>query len=141
MNDKAPNSSGATIVPLSSQSDNQPMRRVFIRDLTLDAEIGVWSYEKGKTQKVRFNVDLYVIEDHQHHSDELDHVVCYNQVVEKIQAIAAEGHLALVESMAEKVADRCLDDSRVRRVRVMVEKLEAITAASSVGVEITRENR
>ncbi|MBO6964608.1 MAG: hypothetical protein JJ850_08320, partial [Kordiimonadaceae bacterium] len=38
------------------------VRHVFVRDYETDAEIGVWSHEKGDTQKVRISVDLSVLE-------------------------------------------------------------------------------
>ena len=44
----------------------------------------------------------------------------------------------LAETLAERIAAACFEDARVRTVRVRVEKLEALTAAESVGIEIER---
>lgn len=116
-----------------------PTRRVFVRDYITDAEIGVWSYEKGKTQKVRINVDLIARENDAHHDDQIDKVVCYNEVVLGIQKIIEQGHINLVETLAENIADMTLQNDAVIRAKVMVEKLEAVPQAASVGVEIERE--
>ena len=43
-----------------------------------------------------------------------------------------------VETLASLVADMCLADSRVERVTVRAEKLDAIAEVSSVGIEIER---
>lgn len=115
-----------------------PPRRVFVRDYVTDAEIGVWTHEKGKTQKVRINVDLVVQETEQHHEDQLENVVCYNDVVLGIRKIVTSGHINLVETLAEQIADLSLGHSDVVSVRVRVEKLEAVPEAASVGVEIDR---
>ncbi len=114
------------------------VRHVFVRDYVTDAEIGVWSHEKGDTQKIRISVDLSVLEGRLHHQDQIENVVCYNEVVLGIQAIINEGHIHLVETLAEKIAEMSLGNPQVVKARVKVEKLEAVNAAASVGVEIER---
>jgi len=46
-----------------------------------------------------------------------------------------------VETLAERIAALCLDDARVRSVRIRVEKLDVFPDATSVGVEIERHSR
>lgn len=113
-------------------------RRVFVRDYVTDAQIGVWTHEKGKTQKIRLTVDLIVREAEVHHEDQLDNVVCYNDIVLGIRKIIDAGHINLVETLAEKIAAMVLENTLVLNVRVAVEKLEAVKEAGSVGVEIER---
>ena len=124
------------VTPLKIANAERAIRHVFVRDLLLDAHIGVYKHEKGGTHPVRVNIDLTVAE--AVHGDSLDNVVCYATVVERIKSIVAEGHLNLVESLAERIAGSCLEDERVRVARVRVEKLAAIPEAASVGVEIER---
>lgn len=124
------------VTSLKIANAERAIRHVFVRDLLLDAHIGVYKHEKGGTQPVRVNIDLTVAE--AVHGDSLDNVVCYATVVERIRSIVAEGHLNLVESLAERIAGSCLEDERVRVARVRVEKLAAIPEAASVGVEIER---
>ena len=115
------------------------IRHVFIHDMVLECLIGVHRHEHEKKQKVRINLDLAVTENDTPLSDKLDQVVCYEAIAIKVRAIAAEGHVALVETFAETIAALCLTDPRVLSVRVRVEKLEALADAESVGVEIERD--
>tara|TARA_R110000868_G_scaffold17774_4_gene77597 strand:+ start:2087 stop:2512 length:426 start_codon:yes stop_codon:yes gene_type:complete len=112
------------------------IRHVFVRDLMLEAHIGVYAHEHGRTQPIRVNVDLTVHE--AAHSDALANVVSYEDVVNDIKAIVAAGHLNLVETLAEQIAAQCLMDVRVSVARIRVEKLAIIAEAASVGVEIER---
>jgi len=114
------------------------VRHVFVRDYLADAEIGVWSHEKGSTQKIRISVDLSVSESVTHHHDQLENVVCYNEIVLGIKKIIDAGHIQLVETLAEKIATMSLENTQVIKARVKVEKLEAVVEAASVGVEIER---
>jgi len=127
------------VFPLRIADAKKRIRHVFVRDLQLDANIGVYRREKGKLQPVRINVDLTVEETEGEVADKLENVVDYGAVVEGIKIILAAGHLNLVETLAEQIAAHCLADARVRVARVRIEKLNVIAEASSVGVEIERE--
>ena len=59
------------------------------------------------------------------------------QVLGEIKRLAAGGHINLVETLAEAIADICVTDPRVREARVMIEKLD-FEPDASVGVEIER---
>jgi len=113
------------------------IRHVFIRNLELLAHIGVYRHEEGRMQPVRINVDLGT-DDTADTKDMLENVVDYHVIEKRIRAIIAEGHVRLAETLAERIAAACFEDSRVRTVRVRVEKLHALTGAESVGIEIER---
>lgn len=128
------------LYPLPQPQTQHAVRKVFVRDLVLAALIGIHRHEKDGRQRVRINLDMDVLENEQPVQDRLADVVCYEDVVTAIRGIVAAGHINLVESLAELVAGRCLEDRRVRKVRVRVEKLDVFADASSVGVEIERFN-
>jgi dihydroneopterin aldolase len=114
------------------------VRHVFIRDLCVDALVGVYRHEKEARQPIRINVDLAVADPGPVRDDQLKNVVNYAEVVERIDVVLAAGHVNLIETLAEKIADDCLADARVLAARVKVEKLKVIPRAASVGVEIER---
>lgn len=126
--------------PLRIADVEAGIRHVFIRNLELDVEIGIYSHEHGKTQKVRLNVDMAVT-DAPVMEDRLESVVDYADITRKVRKLVAGGHVALAETLAERVAEICFEDARVRLVRVRVEKLEALKNAESAGIEIERKRR
>ena len=132
----------SVVEPVQFADARNALRHVFVRDLMLAAQIGVHSHEKLGPQRIRVNVDLAVFEkDVDGIGDQLANVVCYEEVVSGIRALVAEGHVNLVETLAEQIAALCLEDRRVRVARVRVEKLDVFADATSVGVEIERATR
>ncbi len=121
-----------------SAGEFQTVRRVFIRDLELEAILGIFEHEKIYPQKIIINIELSVPETGSELNDDHHNVVCYASVVERIKEIIATGHVHLVETLAEMIAISCLDDERVLSVRVRIEKPEAIAEAAGVGIEIER---
>lgn len=109
---------------------------VLIRNLEVLSRIGVHGHEQGKPQPVRINVTLTANTTPM--DDRLENAVDYEAVTEKIRAIALTGHINLAETLAEKIAATCLEDSRVVRARIRVEKLHALAGAEAAGVEIER---
>lgn len=112
------------------------LRHVFVRDLEVQTLIGIYEQEKAAPQRIIVNIDLSVQEGSG--DDDISHVVSYEIVVKKVEAIIAEGHINLIETMCEKVAAACLKDKRVMAARVRIEKPDIIPNARSVGVEIER---
>jgi dihydroneopterin aldolase len=113
-----------------------PYDRVFVHDLVLDAEIGVYSHEKGVTQRARFSVDIEVKPAGEAIEDQIDRVLDYDTIIATIKGILAEGHINLVETLADEIATRCLEHPRAASVKVKIEKLDKEPGA--VGVEIVR---
>ncbi len=123
-------------------------RHMFIRDLVLDASIGVYAHEHQARQRVRLNIDLAVADDGAAQlsrarvgQDDLGRVVDYDTIVNKARALAAGGHVQLIETLAERLAEACLDDPRILIARVRVEKLDIFADAVSAGVEVERRSR
>jgi dihydroneopterin aldolase len=72
--------------------------------------------------------------------EQLSRVVDYEAVANRVRAIVGAGHVRLLETLAERLAEACLEDARVHTVRVRVEKLDIFDDMESVGVEIERQN-
>lgn len=125
------------VQPLRIADAALAIRHVFIRDLEVLAKIGVRGHERGKLQPVRLNVDL-AVEDVAQLEDRLETVVDYGEITRKIRAIVDKGHINLAETLAERIAQACFEDRRVKTARVRVEKLHAVPGAESAGVEIER---
>lgn len=119
--------------------EDTPRDRIFIRDWVLPIHIGVYAEEQGVTQRVGFSVEAEVVNSGAALHDEIAEVPSYDDILKIIRAIVDEGHINLVETLAERVAARCLADPRIASVRVRIEKLERGPAA--VGVEIVRPLR
>jgi dihydroneopterin aldolase len=116
------------------------IRHVFIRDLIVVCSIGIHSHEKLSDQRVRLNLDLAVDEGGKPIDDNINNVICYEKLAKGVDEIIGRGHINLVETLAEDIAEMCLSNHRVLSVRVRVEKLDILKDAQSVGVEIERIN-
>jgi dihydroneopterin aldolase len=109
--------------------------KVFVRGLAIEAEVGVYPHERGKLQPLVADVELDVAAAGAEH---LSQTVNYETIAAAARAIAAEGHIELVELFAERLAAACLADERVTKARVRVEKPMALAPhAEAAGVEIT----
>ncbi|MFL5258431.1 MAG: dihydroneopterin aldolase [Hyphomicrobiales bacterium] len=114
------------------------LRHVFVRDLELNALLGIYPEERTTPQRILVNVDLSVKEGDDPLSEDIASVVSYEVVVREVERIVAQGHVNLVETLAELIARECLKDARVETVRIRIEKPDVIRNARSVGVEIER---
>lgn len=123
------------------EAQTRRLYRILVRDLVLKCSIGIHAHELLAPQRVRINVDMSVLEQAGPLCDDIANVVSYEDVIDGIKAMLAKGHINLVETLAEKIADLCLTDERVENARIRVEKLDVYAEAASVGIEIERGRR
>jgi dihydroneopterin aldolase len=112
--------------------------KIGVRGLVRDVEIGVWDEEKGRTQPLRFTVEVSIYPAPRSHSDDIADAVSYDYIVEAIEKVTSQGHTHLLETLAERIADACLADRRAAKVRLLVEKLGRLDGGASLCIEIER---
>ena len=106
---------------------------VFVRGLEVEAAIGVHDHELGRTQPLVLDVELQLAP---RSVRRLEDAYNYEGVGEAARALLAEGHIGLVETFAERLAEALLADHRIRRCRVAVAKPEALKDARAAGCEV-----
>ncbi len=113
-------------------------RRVFVHRLELMASVGIYEVEKRYEQRILLSVDLDAADDYDGVSDRLDAVLDYGKIIDAARQIVAQRHFNLIETMAERIAEACLDDPRVDWVRVAIEKPDIVPGCTAVGIAIER---
>jgi 7,8-dihydroneopterin aldolase/epimerase/oxygenase len=113
-----------------------PLDRISVRDYTREVEIGAFQAERGVTQRIRFNVVLEVSRHAAAETDDVDQVLSYDSITEAIEGLLSTERINLLETLAERVAERVLLNRKAVRVFVRIEKLDRIPG--TLGVEIAR---
>lgn len=111
------------------------LTKVFVTGLKIDAEIGIYKHEIGRAQPLVVDVELDIPTAG---AERLADTLNYETILTTARTLAATGHIQLVETFAERLARLCLEDPRVTRARVRVEKPLALAPdAVGAGVEVT----
>ena len=112
--------------------------QIHIKDLLLRTIIGINDEERRDRQDVLINLTLDVDTRRAGETDHIEDAVNYRTITKRIIQMVETSQFYLVEKLAAEIAAICLDDPRVERVRVTVEKPGALRFARSVGVSIER---
>ena len=112
--------------------------RISLRDHIVDVEIGAFQSERGSKQRVCFNVVVEVKPFKYKIEDDVDRILSYDKVTEAITIELNVERLNLLETLAERIADRILVEPQAIRVFVRIEKLDR--GPGALGVEIVRSN-
>lgn len=111
---------------------------IFLNDMLLNAEIGIYKKEKNISQPLRVSMIAKVKNPKKINDKNINSVVCYNQISKKIKKIVKSGHTMLLEKMAEKIFEECFKNKRIETMKIRLEKLDAIKEADSAGIEVER---
>ncbi|MBV0913977.1 dihydroneopterin aldolase [Anianabacter salinae] len=110
--------------------------RISLRDHVREADIGAFQAERGRSQRLNFNVVVEVQPPETPLDDDVDRILSYDTITEAIDAELSAERLNLLETLAERLALRILDAPQARRVFVRIEKLDR--GPGALGVEIAR---
>jgi dihydroneopterin aldolase len=111
---------------------------IFIRQLRLQAWIGLYRHEKVTPQTIELDLEIALPGDAVFKTRRVADTIDYGVVVEHIRALLAKERFGLVENLAERIAGLILQDFKSPHVKVSVAKLGALREAQRVGVTIER---
>ena len=120
----------------AATASDDPLDRISLRNHVVEVEIGAFQAERGTTQHICFNIVVEVQPLSGPIEDDVDRILSYDRLTEAIATELAAERLNLLETLAERVADRILLEPQARRVFVRIEKLDR--GPGALGVEIVR---
>ena len=116
--------------------------KVIIKNLIIDASIGIHKHEKIKKQRVSISLSIEVVDNISLVDHNIENFLSYENVINNIKLIINKGHIDLVETLSYEILSNIFSDSRASKVWLKIEKLDVFEEAQSVGLEIvkTRKN-
>lgn len=114
---------------------------VYIRNLVLEASVGIYDWEKAIKQKVRLNLEMAWDNAQPAHSNRIEDCLNYKTVAEQVIALLDAKHYDLVEELAEDIAAMLIRETGTPWLKVTVGKPVAVKQAEEVGVQIERGQR
>ena len=110
-----------------------------IRGLQVRAILGINEWERKERQDILISAWLYGDTRKPGASDRIEDALNYRDVAKQILTLGESSSFFLVERLAEEIARLCIREFGVPKVKVKVEKPDAIRHSKSVGVTIERE--
>ena len=114
-------------------------KKILIKELILDLKLGYYNFEKDKTQKVKFSLEIDYEDKKPTNDKDIKSIVNYAHVVKLISKLAKNKHYNFLETLAEDVFDVLFKDKRIAKITLKIEKLEIIKECASVGIQITKK--
>ena len=130
------------IVELKPTKDKSCIKRtVFIKNFIIEEIIGIHKHEKIKKQKIKFNIVLDVNQSFVPDEKDINSIVDYEKITNKLENLTKSKKYNFLESLAEDSFEEIFKDKRINSVTIKIEKPEAIKNAESVGVEVFKTRK
>ncbi len=114
-------------------------KKILIKELTLDLKLGYYDFEKEKTQKVKFSLEIDYEDKKPTNDADIKSIVNYDKIVNLISKLVKSKHYNFLETLAEDVFDELFKDRRIDKIMLQIEKLEILKHCSSVGIQISKK--
>lgn len=114
---------------------------VFIRDLRIETVIGIYDWEREIRQTVVLDIEMSTDVRRAAATEDIADAVDYKAVSKRLVSFVGDSRFQLVETLAERCAEIIRNEFEVRWVRLTMNKIGAVSAATDVGVIIERGER
>ena len=114
-------------------------KKILINELILGLKLGYYDFEKEKSQKIKFSLEIDYEDKKPTNDKDIKSIVNYGTVVKLITKLVKRKHYNFLESLAEAVFDELFKDKRIGKIMLKIEKLEILKDCSSVGIQITKK--
>ncbi len=111
---------------------------IFIRELRLEAWVGIYKHETLAPQTIEFDLEIALPGDAVFRSRKVADTIDYANVVKRLAELVKAEKFGLVEVLADRVAGILMEEFHSPQVRVGITKLGVLREAKRVGVRIER---
>jgi dihydroneopterin aldolase len=129
------------IINFQKKEEYYYKRKVIITDLVFNTSIGIHDFEKEKEQQIRFNIEIDINPQLKAAENDLNSIINYESIINKIKLITQKKHYNLLESLAEDIFSNLFLNKNIIKIKLRIEKPEIIKNTSSVGVEIIKKRK
>ena len=129
------------IINFQKKEEYSYKRKVIITDLVFDTSIGIHDFEKEKEQRIKFNIEIDINPLLKAAENDLNSIVNYESVINKIKLITKKKHYNLLETLAEDIFSDLFLSKNIIKIKLRIEKPEIIKNTSSVGIEIIKKRK
>jgi dihydroneopterin aldolase len=129
------------IINFHKKEEYSYKRKVIITDLVFYTSIGIHDFEKEKEQQIKFNIEIDINPLLKVVENDLNSIINYESIINKIKLITKKKHYNLLETLAEDVFSDLFLNKNIIKIKLRIEKPEIIKNTSSVGIEIIKRRK
>jgi 7,8-dihydroneopterin aldolase/epimerase/oxygenase len=112
-----------------------------IKNLRLKTVIGVYEWEEAIDREIIINAEISTNFDKALKTDELTDAIDYDHLVSKIKNLVSSTRYKLIEKMAQDMMEAILEDDRITKCKLEIDKVGAVESLDSFSITIEQENK
>ncbi len=107
-----------------------------IKNFRLKTIVGCHDWEKNIDREIIINVEIESDFDKALSSDNIEDTIDYESLSEKIKNLIATNRFALIEKMAQEVMNLIMEDKRIKKCKLEIDKVGAVEGIESFSVTL-----
>ena len=116
------------------------MDKIFLKNLRLKTNIGLFEWEKQIEQIIRIDLEVGFDISKAAKTDDVNHSLDYKALSNCIKDYVSDNKHELIETLIENIANLVLVEFKVEYITLSISKPGAIRGSEDVGITITRSN-
>lgn len=114
---------------------------IYLRDLRIDAVIGIYDWERQMKQPLILDLEMATDIRKAADSDNIEDTLNYKNVAKRLMEFVSKSEFELVETLAERITEIVREEFNVPWVKLTLNKKGAVRGVRDVGIIIERGER
>ena len=111
---------------------------LFLEDIVRDVDLGVYDFEIGNPQKVKFDIYVMLSEVRNPENDKLEEVLNYEYLIESLDHVLSLARFSLLETLAHRLLEEVSIPNSVKAASVVITKLDILNGDGTLGCSMTK---
>tara|TARA_B100000900_G_C20455480_1_gene664972 strand:- start:70 stop:471 length:402 start_codon:yes stop_codon:yes gene_type:complete len=111
---------------------------LFLEDIVRDVDLGVYDFEIGNPQKVKFDIYVMLSEVRNPENDKLEEVLNYEYLIESLDHVLSSARFSLLETLAHRLLEEVSIPNSVKAASVVITKLDILNGDGTLGCSMTK---
>ena len=112
-----------------------------IKNLKLKTSLGVYEWEKKDKREIIINAEIETDYTDSLSSDKLCDAIDYDIIIEKIKNLVSKNHFHLIEKISYEIMKKIMEDKRIKRCRLELDKVRVVPDVESFAIVIEEERK
>lgn len=110
-----------------------------IKNFRFKTILGIYDWEQSVDREIIINATIHTDFDKARFSHNINDTIDYDKIIKKIKNLLSNKNFKLIEELAQDVLELIMQDERVKKVELEIDKLKVVDNVDSFSITLTQE--
>jgi len=112
-----------------------------IKNFRFKTILGIYEWEEKIDREITINATIHTDHDLARFTKNIKDTIDYDEIITKIKNLLSSKKFKLIEEMVQEVLDLIMEDQRIKKCKIEVDKMHVIENIDSFSITLTQKRK